>query len=98
MTLPCSHLVGSCLFPRISDCSRHVHGASGRREELTRVDQFLLRNLPALLCLDLGLELADLVYVLAGGRDIFDVWRAVHRFRRLGLDDELVLLEILGPY
>ena len=24
------------------------------------------------------------------------LWRIAHRFRRLGLDDELVLLEILG--
>jgi hypothetical protein len=70
-----------------------------RASKRTGVDELLLGNLPALVCLDLRLELADLlVVVLAGGCDSC-VCRGgcTYRFRRLGLDDELVLLEILGP-
>ena len=62
---------------------------------LTGVDQLLLGHFPALVALDLGLELANLNTALdrcdAGQRCGF----STYRFRRLGLDDELILLEIL---
>jgi hypothetical protein len=60
----------------------------------TGVDELLLGHLPALVCLDLCLELADLRAVLARCCDEVR-WRPAYRFRGLGLDDELVLLEIL---
>lgn len=69
--------------------------AARSRGRLTGVDQLLLGHFPALVALDLGLELADLEGVL----DCDDAERrggaAAYRFRGLGLDDELILLEIL---
>jgi len=64
--------------------------------ELTGVDQLLLGHLPALVCLNLRLERAYLCGLLARCCDECMRWRSAYRFRRLGLDDELVLLEILG--
>jgi hypothetical protein len=61
----------------------------------TRVDELLLGHLPALVCLDLCLELADLRAVLASCCDEVCGGGPAYGFRRLGLDDELVLLEIL---
>lgn len=72
--------------------SQHVSRSRGRR---TGVDQLLLGHLPALVALDLGLEFANLRQTLA----CCEAWQrrgcSAYRFRWLGLDDELVLLEIL---
>jgi hypothetical protein len=43
--------------------------------ERTRVDELLLGHLPALLCLDLGLEFANLLVVLAKACDESVWWR-----------------------
>ena len=72
--------------------SQHV---SRSRGELTGVDQLLLGHFPALVALDLGLEFANLRHEL----ESCDAWQrrgcSAYRFRWLGLDDDLVLLEIL---
>lgn len=72
--------------------SQHV---SRSRGELTGVDQLLLGHFPALVALDLGLEFANLRHEL----ESCDAWQrrgcSAYRFRWLGLDDELVLLEVL---
>ena len=84
------------ILPRVevSACSRSVT-THLRRGALTRVDQLLLGHLPALIALDLGLEFADLIDALENRNAWQSCWLAAYRFRWLGLDDELVLLEIL---
>lgn len=59
--------------------------------KLTGVDELLLGHLPAFVRLDLRLQLAYLVAVLAGHCDECGGGPA-YRLRWLGFDDELVLL------
>jgi hypothetical protein len=79
---------------RSGSASAAASGTLCAREQLTGVDELLLRYLPALLALDLGLEGANLARVLAGGAGCVEEASA-YRFRRLSFDDELVLLEVL---
>ena len=64
-------------------------------DRLTRIDQLLLRDFPALVTLNLGLELANLDAMLGRCDALHRCGFSAYRFRRLGLDDELILLEIL---
>lgn len=81
----------------VSACSRSATTRL-RKGKLTRVDQLLLRHFPALVTLDLGLEFANLEGVLEDCNVKQRCILAAYRFRWLGLDDELVLLEILRKY
>lgn len=56
----------------VSGQSRRSHGRFGR----TRVDELLLRNIPALLCVDLGFEAANLAEQVSG-RAAQKVWKWV---------------------
>jgi len=54
-----STVLASCRILPVRACQRRGY-VEGSRGKLTRVDEFLLRYLPALVRLDLRLELADL--------------------------------------
>jgi len=89
-----STVFASCRILPISPHQPVSHGESATAR--TRVDQLLLGHLPALLRLNLRLELANLSAQLAAARR--SMGSSAYRFRRLGLDDELVLLEILRSW
>lgn len=72
--------------------SQHVSRGRGK---LTGVDQLLLGHFPALIALDLGLQFADLRQMSESCDARQRRGCSAYRFRWLGLDDELVLLEIL---